>query len=250
MSVTASESAERLDIGQALQDLFNAVLRNFGPLALLGLVLGGLPTALLYLGIALGDQQPIYILPGLVGLIAAFVARPVLYGAVIYRTVRSLDGSPTTLGESLVAGWRRWGDMLGLIIWSGLLTGLGTILLIVPGIYLALQWAVAGPSLILSARGISDSMDHSARLTKGRRWAMLLFCLAAAAILFVAYMPLALVDGVVALSGSKVLPFVVSALLSNALTNVAFPLIAAVLYRRLRGDAVGEGAEALAEVFA
>jgi hypothetical protein len=250
MSVTTSGASERLDIGQALQDLLRVVLRNIGPFALLGIGLGGVPIGLLSASGDLAEQHPVFILVGLVALIAAFIGRAVLIGAVIFRTARDLDGDPTTLGECLAAGWRRWGAMLGLTIWVGLLMGLGLIFLIVPGIFLALQWAVAGPSLALGARGISDSMDDSARLTKGRRWALLLFYSIFVVVLFVTFLLLALVESAVSLMGSKLLVTVTDAALTNALLDVSFPIAAAVLYRRLRNARDGAPTTALAEVFA
>jgi hypothetical protein len=250
MSITAGRSAQRLDIGQALQDVLKVLQGNLGPFALLGIVLGGFPLALLYASSSLADQNPIFILPGLVGLIAAFVARPVLYGAIVFGTVRSLDGEAASIGSCLAAGWRKWGSLLGLMIVSGLATGVGLVLLIVPGVYLALKWAVAGPSKVLTGRGISDAMAHSTALTEGRRWSMLLFYLIVFLGLIIASLLLALVEAVVSLAGSKLLATVFDTALSNALFDVSLPIVAAVLYRRLRGDADGVATTALAEVFA
>lgn len=250
MSFTASGSAARLDIGQTLQDVLRVLLRNLGALALLGFLLAGAPVAAVYASIALGAQHPIFILLGLLGLAISFVTRPILYGAVIFRTARRLDGEPAPLGECLAAGRRRWGTMLGLTIWSGLLIGLGYVFLVVPGIYLAVQWAVAGPVVVLRGRGISDSMDESARLTKGRRWAVLLFYLIVLIGLFVASLLLVIVESGLALLGSRLLNFVLENALNIVLVDVSFPLVAAVLYRRLRGDAEGPPTAVLAEVFA
>ena len=250
MSVAVGGSAERLDIGQALQELLSVLLRNFVPFTLLGLLLSGVPMALLHLGIALGAQNPVFALLSLLGVVAIFVTRPVLYGALIFGTVRRLDGEPASLCECLAAGWGKWGTMLGLMIWSGLLICLGWIFLVVPGVLLALQWAVAGPSVVFSRRGISDSMDESARLTKGRRWAILLFYVIFVVGLFIASLGLAVVEGLISLVGSKLLMTVLEAPLSSVLFDVSYPVVGAVLYRRLRGDAGGAPTAALAEVFA
>jgi hypothetical protein len=250
MRVTASGSTKRLDIGQSLQDVLNVLLRNLLRLGLLGLVLAGVPFALLNLSNAYADQNPAFALLGLLGLLAVFITRPILYGAVIFLTVRELDGEPTSLRECLVAGRRQWGSLLGLMIVSGLAIGVGLVVLIVPGVYLALRWAVAGPSMVLSGRGISDSMQRSATLTEGRRWAMFLFYLIVFLVLLVALMLIGGLDGVLSLSGSKVLAATLVTPLANVLFDVSVPLVAAVLYRRLRGDAEGPATAALAEVFA
>jgi hypothetical protein len=194
-------------------------------------LLVGVPTALLNLGNTYAEQKPAFILVALLGLVAAFVGRPILYGAVIFLTVRDLDGEPASLRECLVAGRRKWGALLGLMIVSGLAIGVGLVLLIVPGVYLALRWAMAGPSMVLSGRGISDSMARSATLTEGRRWAMFLFYLVVFAVLFVALMLCGAVAGVLSLTGSKLLGALAAPVI-NVLFDVSVPLAAAVLYRR------------------
>lgn len=250
MSIAAEGVSRRLDIGQALQDVLKALLRNLGLFALLGIVMTGVPVGLLYAGINLSVQSPAFILLGLLGLIVSFVTRPILYGAVIFGTARRLDGDPVTFGGCLAAGRRRWGRMLGLTIWMGLLIALGCVFLVAPGIYLAVQWAAAAPAMVLGGRGVSESMDESARLTKGRRWAVLLFYLIVLVGLFVASLLLRVVEAAFSLAGSKLLDAVMDNTLVLVLVDVSFPLVASVLYRRLRGDAEGASTATLAEVFA
>lgn len=250
MSVMSSASTRRLDVGQMLQDLFNVFSRNLGPLAMLGVLLTGIPTALLNLSNIYAEQYPAVIPLGLLGFFAAFVGRPILYGAVIFMTVRDLDGEPASLPECLAAGRRRWGSLLGLMIVSGLAIGVGIVLLIVPGVYLALRWAVAGPSMVLSGRGISDSMERSATLTEGRRWAMFLVY----AVVYVMLIVLAVLVGLVGFGLNSVAPkylvAIVLAPLPTVCLDLTFAVVAAVLYRRLRGDAEGPPAAVLSEVFA
>ena len=109
---------------------------------------------------------------------------------------------------------------------------------------------MAGPSMVLSGRGIADSMERSSTLTEGWRWTMFLIYLVVFVVLIVAMAVFAGLDGVLALAGSKFLPAVVVTPLANVLYDVCIPLIAAVLYRRLRGEAEGPAAAALSEVFA
>jgi hypothetical protein len=250
MSATAGGSAQRLDIGQALQEVLGVLTRNVGPFALMGVCLAGLPVAAIDLGNALGAQKPVFLLFTLVGLIASFVTRAILAGAVIFRTARDMAGESTSVGESFAAGRRRWGAMLALMIVTGLLTGLGLLLLVVPGIYFALQWAVAGPALALSGRGSADAREESARLTQGRRWAMLLFYLIVIATLLCGIGLLIVVESALSLVAPSVLVTVLFDPLSNVLIDIVLPVAATVLYRRLREDADGAPTAALAEVFA
>jgi len=59
--------------------------------------------------------------------------------------------------------------VLGLSIVMGLGIGLGLVLLIVPGIILALMWSLAVPVAVLENKGVGESMTRSSQLTKGNR---------------------------------------------------------------------------------
>jgi hypothetical protein len=250
MSVTASGSAQRLDIGQTLQDVVNVFTRNLGPLTLLGVLLVGAPLSAVYLGSYLAVRNPIFALLAFVGLIGSIVGRPILFGAVVFMTVRELDGEPATVAECVKAGRRRWGSVLGLMIVTGLAIGVGTILLLVPGVYLALKWAVAGPSKVLTGRGISDAMEHSTRLTAGRRWAILAVYLVVLLVVLVLAVVLGLIEEIFTPLAPKALVGALTEPLPNVCTELALPVVAAVLYRRLRDDVEGAPVATLAEVFA
>jgi hypothetical protein len=251
MSIAASsETTRRLDIGATLQDVLNVLTRNFGPVVILALLLGGLPLLLVYLGSYFAVSNPVFAILALLGAIASLVGRPILYGSLMFLTVRYLDGEPASLRECLAAGKRKWGSLLGLMIVTGLVTGVGLVLLIVPGIYLALRWAVAGPSKVLTGRGISDAMEHSTRLTEGRRWAMLLVYVVVYAVALVLAMGLGLLEYVFDLVAPKVLVGAVVEPLTSVGYDISIALVGSVLYRRLRTDMEGAPTAVLEEVFA
>jgi len=54
-----------------------------------------------------------------------------------------------------------------LILSLGILTGLGFLLLILPGILLTIRWSVAVPVTVLEDAGVGESMTRSATLTEG-----------------------------------------------------------------------------------
>jgi Membrane domain of glycerophosphoryl diester phosphodiesterase len=57
--------------------------------------------------------------------------------------------------------------LINIGIWIGI--GIGFVLLIIPGIILALMWALTIPVAVLEDRGLRDSAERSAELTKGTR---------------------------------------------------------------------------------
>jgi hypothetical protein len=243
-------SSGRLDLGQILQDTLNVLGRNIVPFGLLALALVGVPSILVGLGRALSKDNGGYAVLTALGGVAGLVTRPMLQGAVFYGAMRDLDGERASADDCLRAGRRRWGTLLGLTIWSGLLVGLGFIFLIVPGVILALRWSVAGPIVALEGRGIQEAMERSGKLTEGRRGAIfLLFAILLLAALFL--------GGVIGVAGAgltilapKFVAEAVTEMATNVVADVSLATALAVLYRRLRGDQEGPSAATLAEVFA
>lgn len=101
------------------------------------------------------------------------ICSPIATGAVVYGVIQELRGRTFSLGESIQVALQRLLPMIGLAICVGLLTGLATILLIVPGLMVACRYYVAMPACIAEQTGVFDSMSRSAFLTKGYRWQVL-----------------------------------------------------------------------------
>lgn len=81
------------------------------------------------------------------------------------------------LGWNRPSGGRFGGYfVLGIVTMLGYLIGL--VALIIPGIYLATRWSVAGPVLIASNKGIFEALGESWRMTRGHAEAIFLVMLA------------------------------------------------------------------------
>lgn len=91
------------------------------------------------------------------------------HGALINTTSAVVFERPTSISESLSAMRGNLARTAGVIFVTGLLTGLGFVLLIVPGFILALRWALTLPSTILEKAGVSESWERSTFLTEGSR---------------------------------------------------------------------------------
>ena len=71
-------------------------------------------------------------------------------------------------------GWGR--VVLPMIVVSiivGILTTIGLIIFIIPGIIVGLMYFAAQYAVIVDKKGIGESMSWSVKLTKGKRWALL-----------------------------------------------------------------------------
>jgi hypothetical protein len=263
MSVSASGSTRPLDIGKVLTEGLNVLAQNFGTFFLLALLLQGVPQALAAWGQVMGAGNPLGGAFAAIGGLASIVTIPMLHCALIFGSMRALDGQPAGMNECLHAGTQRWLFMLGLSIGAGLLIALGLILLVVPGVLLALRWCVAGPVLVLEGRGIAGSMGRSADLTRNRRGSIFLLFLIFFGIQFVLQAVLGAVGlgyKAAGLGIGSAFPFFAGAprppltLLLTPLIGIASSLvlvcIATTLFRELRGEHAGGNPEVIGEVFA
>lgn len=90
-------------------------------------------------------------------------------GATVMAVSKVHLGNSTTISESF-AGIRGRILYLALImIGVGIGVGVGLILLIVPGIILALMWSLTIPVAVIEDKGLRDATSRSAELTKGSR---------------------------------------------------------------------------------
>jgi hypothetical protein len=95
--------------------------------------------------------------------------------ATSWTVAEVLAGRSPALAETLRQGLRHLLPMA--IVQTLYLVGvtLGAVLLIVPGIIVALMWVLAPSALVVDRQGIIESFKRSRALTKGHRWALLGF---------------------------------------------------------------------------
>ncbi len=167
-------------------------------------------------------------------MIATFLAT-----AAAYRLVADAYlGRPVDPGRSLRFGF----EHLGSVIWLSLLAGfgiaLGLLLLVIPGLYLAVAWAIAVPVMLSENLRGRKALGRSRALVSGRFWpcagvlllAILLALIVAAAIEFL----------VLAITGSSdndtVIFFTqgISSLISDTLVLPFQVAVTTVLYIDLR----------------
>ena len=258
-----SASAGALDIGRVIQDLFAALGRNFVTFAILAVVLTGVPTAVLY-GLQGAILGPVV---GGAGATAAFgsnfgwlglttfvsaVFGVILQATIIYGTVSDLNDRQVSVADSLSVGLRALLPLIGLAILMGLALAVGFILLIVPGVMLAIAWCVAVPSYVVEQTGVIASFGRSAELTRGNRWRIFgLFLIYIVAVIILQLL-LTMFGGLFSLATIGGFPLV-TRLLILPLIQVANALIGAVgvavLYVDLRRLRDGVGPQGLAAIF-
>jgi len=106
------------------------------------------------------------------GLLQIAIGYVVMWGTM--QVVRNKKADLISKFQDFSGMWKYF--IVSLVV--GLLSGLGLILLIVPGIYLLLKYGFAGLVNIDKGTGIGASMEEASKLTSGRMGSILLFMLA------------------------------------------------------------------------
>lgn len=172
-----------LAVGDAFRDAGEVLIRR-GPVLLLLSALLVLPGGVLAAWLrqhALLPADPtsaasvffLGIANGCVNWLAMATPQALFIAAATWVTAETLEGRSPPIGETVGQGLRLWLPML--IVQALYLLGMmaGMILLIVPGIILALMWIFVGQVVVVERLGIIEAFKRSRVLTKGHRWALL-----------------------------------------------------------------------------
>lgn len=108
---------------------------------------------------------------GIVGVIVAVAVYIVVYlfsqGGTVYAVSELYLGRNTTIGASLRRMRGQVGSLFGVTMLNGLVVFVATLLLIIPGIYMACRLITCVPAALLENLGPRDSLERSFALTKG-----------------------------------------------------------------------------------
>ncbi|MEG4057172.1 MULTISPECIES: hypothetical protein [unclassified Microcoleus] len=163
-------------------------------------------------------------------IIYSFVVIPLLSGAMIFYTYRSLTRNQVTVGQAFNQANRR---LLHLILVYIMFVGLvfaGLIALIIPGLYLAYRLIFSLYATVIDNSSALDSLSSSWELTKGRWW---LVFRASFLIVFVVAVPIIVISLLIDPTAKSV----ASQFGGNLLGFLAAPLMnvyLVLLYLRLR----------------
>jgi hypothetical protein len=249
MSAVTVGGGPGLDVAAVLQETFAIVIRNFKIWAPAVLLLSGLPRLVMDVLDLGAHHNPFLGLLSFGALLVSLVAGPILTGALIHSASRDLDGEPEPFSTSLGAGVNNWLILLGQALITGVCIVLGSLLLLVPGIIIALAWCVAAPAIVLEGRGVGASLERSAELTRNRRWSILGFALVLGiGVGIIESILMSLGGGLSDRGHSPLLALVIvpAITMANALLAAAS---ATALFQRLRSLREGVAPEALSEVF-
>jgi uncharacterized membrane protein len=200
--------ARSLDISGALNAGWRGFVANIVPLIVVGLVVWVVTGT-----INLWADRTTGVVQGLLGLVSFFVGQlvAILWIAIALAVI---DGREINLDTLMPSGATFVSYIIASFLFS-LMLGIGLLLLVIPGIIIALAFGLYGWALVDKGLDPIEALRHSARITRGHRWQLLGFVLVA-----------------ILLNIVGVLLLVIGVLVTSAVTLIA----AGHIYRQLDGS--------------
>ena len=238
-------------VGEALNRAYKVFVAGFGKFV----VLTAVPLAPVLVIELIATGLPPNAQAGLKGLasIVQFVLGALATGTCLFGAYQIMRDRPFSISKSFSAASGRIASVLVTSLLVGLLAGLATLALIVPGVMLMCMWYVALPAVIVERLKARASMRRSRALTSGYRWPifglLLLAGILAAVALGVAGALFALVVALTGHGGSLATVAVVLTFLGTVVGQAFGAVLSAVVYHDLRVAKEGVDIERLTNVF-
>jgi len=250
----------QFDIGRVINRTFAAIKNKPVIFVVTSLLIIGIPMFFIgllpvFMGLSSGiEGNP----DAIENMVAGTIVASVVQGALIFAAVRDFNGENATLGEAFRIGLRYFFPLLGMGLLVGLGVMAGLVLLVIPGVLMALGWAIAAPIMIVEEKGITESIGRSWELTKGyKRWIFLLWVI----LMLISFViggvlgVFTLVAGdptTAMLEGASMSYHVINSIfsaLAQAITTMISTAGIAAIYYEIRQIKEGIGAESLASIF-
>jgi hypothetical protein len=159
----------QLDVGRVISQSFSITASNLLPFGLVGLICY-LPVIFVQAILAVAPSQPnAGVWLALAVAVAQGLASLVLTGALTFGVMRHLNGDRAGAGEIVQAGLSSLGRVFVVSLMVGIMTMLGLVLCIVPGIIVMCMNWVAVPVAVMEDPGATQSLGRSQDLTAGTR---------------------------------------------------------------------------------
>lgn len=164
---------EKLQFSSIVERSLTILGRNLTGAALLSVLLVGLPGAFLATQLPMPGQESVNMLGFITGLLVLTVGQTLLIGSVLYAVFRHLIGLPPAgIGLLLSYGTQIALPSVVVALAVGLITGLGFLFFIVPGLIFSLVFFVAVPAAIIERLSVGEALRRSIELTQGHRWSL------------------------------------------------------------------------------
>ncbi len=250
-----ANAAKRLGVGEILQGAFDVYRKQASNLwTIVALIVIPVQIAIFLIikaalsgGTTFAANGTIYTSKSTAGpvlsvIILGFVSAIVCIGALSKNLLDSYTGHPTDWRHSLSYAWERFGSLLWLAVLTGVLVGIGFVLLVIPGVYLVVAWLVAVPALMFEGTGGFGALRRSRELVSGHWWMIFGALLAGLIIIIGISFAVSAIVGGIANSGSVNVILIlgaISRIVSDIFTYPIVAAISAVAYVELRASKPG-----------
>jgi hypothetical protein len=171
-----------------------------------------------------------------VGLRALALAGTIIAGVflqgIVAQAVRDIQDGVRDL--SLGGLFRSVSKVLGPLLWTAILVGLGVLVgffaFIIPGFVLLTWWCVAAPVVVCEVRSPTEAIGRSRGLVRGHGWRV--FSVLVVTVVLILIAQLVFVTIAAAISDSDV-SLTIGSLVAGVITAPVFALASAVLYLEL-----------------
>ena len=199
-----------MDVGKVLKNSWDLFVKDIGPLIVAALIpfaitlVAIVPAYVLFfipLVVSSNDGNDTVsaaaaasgaVVVACLAIVAALLVVP-FYGSIVRMILRrTREGRPARYGD-VWAGWSQWGSLIGAAVLVGLAVAVGFVLLIIPGIFLAVVFSFVLPVIVDRRVGAVEAMRLSWRLVMGAGFWMVLLNLFVVVVIagFASQVPLA-----------------------------------------------------------
>jgi hypothetical protein len=168
-SAPAIDLTRSRDLGALFGDTFSLYRRYFALFAGIAFAVV-VPMDLLLYAAGTDPPTPIAIF---VGLAPWLVAIPLITAGHVKAVVALGAGGEASVGDSLRAAGRRLPAVAATLVLAGVCTIVGFLLLIVPGVYVAVRLYVSAQSVVAEQLGPVNAIRRSHELVEGNGWRVL-----------------------------------------------------------------------------
>jgi hypothetical protein len=232
----------KIDVGGVISRTFNIYVDQASvliPAAAVVFVITGIVSALL---VAAAPALAI------VAIILSLVAGTLFTGMVVELVADVQDGRrDASVTQLLQAASPVIGKLILVGLVAGILTGLGFVLIIVPGLFLLTVWSVAAPVVVLERPAGLGALSRSRELVRGNGWQVLGVIL----VLVVGVGLVSLIIEAIATSagtGVGLVVRVIVGVLAAPITSLAYAVLYFDLGGRVTGDIANDGVTAPAGI--
>jgi glycerophosphoryl diester phosphodiesterase family protein len=243
--INARPVQAELRLGHIFSGAWDIFTANFGKFIIITAI-AVIPNLFLQFGVDNSAAEPSLesALTVLLSIVFSLLLNTVGFAVIIHIAFQYLRGQPASLADALPKGLARMFPLIGAALLLSLGVVLGTLLLIIPGIMLAIRWFLAMPVCVLERAGPVASLRRSAELTKGHRWG-----------LFGIFVVVLVVNGVIGalvgllVSSAGLMVGVLAQFVWAAIWTAYFDSVWVMMYHDLRVAKEGVSADQIAAVF-